>query len=189
MILLRSTPFNWKMSVLATEIFHPMEDEQIDMTSHDHVQVAVEGALSKGAEWVPAEYVEDGKWRLLRSPLYAMQLAAGDTIKVSPNETGSFEIISRGGNVAVHFYLPNSQLDDPEATSAAAGELASKVAKLKGRLDGKTLGLMVFTIPLETTFGAIEEIFDAAVNDRPGAQWQFVNVYDPTTGEPLGWWE
>lgn len=164
-------------------------EERIEMTAHDHVNVAVEGASSKGVESVPAQYIGDKKWLLLRSPLYAMQLAAGDTIMPSAKEAGAFEVISRGGNVAVHFYLPESDLDDSEATKAAADDLAPRVAKLQGRLDGKTLGLMVFTIPIAATFSAIEDLFAAAVSERPGAQWQFANVYHPTTGEPLRWWE
>jgi Domain of unknown function (DUF4265) len=167
---------------------HPME-ERIELTAHDHVKVAVEGALSKGVESVPAQYVGDGKWLLLRSPLYAMQLAAGDIIATLDNEAGAFEVISRGGNVAVHFYLPESDLDDSEATKAAADDLEPRVAKLQGLLDGKTLGLMVFTIPVSATFRVIEDLFAAAVSERPGAQWQFANVYHPTTGEPLRWWE
>jgi hypothetical protein len=164
-------------------------EERIELTAHDHVNVAVEGASSKGVESVPAQYIGDKKWRLLRSPLYAMQLAAGDTIMPRANEAGAFEVISRGGNVAVHFYLPESELDDSEATKAAADDLAPRVAKLQGRLDGRTLGLMVFTIPIAATFSAIEDLFAAAVSERPGAQWQFANVYHPATGEPLRWWE
>jgi hypothetical protein len=118
-----------------------------------------------------------------------MQLAAGDTISPRANEAGAFEIVSRGGNVAVHFYLPEGDLDDAKATKAAADELAPRVATLKGRLDGETSGLMVFTIPIAATFQAIEDLFAAAVSERPGAQWQFANVYDATTGEPLRWWE
>ena len=164
-------------------------EERIELTAHDHVKVAVEGISAKGVESVPAEHVGDGKWLLLRSPLYAMQLAAGDTISPRANEAGAFEIVSRGGNVAVHFYLPEGDLDDAKATKAAADELAPRVATLKGRLDGETSGLMVFTIPIAATFQAIEDLFAAAVSERPGAQWQFANVYDATTGEPLRWWE
>jgi Domain of unknown function (DUF4265) len=164
-------------------------EERTELTAHDHVKVAVQGASAKGVESVPAQYVGDENWLLLRSPLYAMQLAAGDTIRSRTNEAGAFEIISRGGNVAVHFYLPESDLDDAKATKAAADELTPRVATLQGRLDGKTLGVMVFTIPIAATFQAIEDLFAAAVSERPGAQWQFANVYDPITGEPLRWWE
>jgi hypothetical protein len=165
---------------------HRMEDK-IELTAHDHVKVAVKGASTKGVELVPAQHLGDEKWLLLRSPLYAVELAAGDTIRA--NEAGAFEIISRGGNVAVHFYLPESDLDDAQATNAAADDLSPRVAALKGRLDGKTSGLMVFTIPIEATFQAVEDLFAAAVSERPGAQWQFANVYDLVTGEPLRWWD
>lgn len=164
-------------------------EEQTEQSSHDHVAVRVEGASSKGFEWVSAQCVGDGQWLLLRSPLYAMHLAAGDTIKPRRGERGAFDLIARGGNVAVQFYLPDSDLDDRDATQAVADELAPKVAKLQGRLDGMTSGLIVFTIPFAETFEAIEDLFDGAVSARPGAQWQYANVYDCNTGEPLDWWE
>lgn len=167
---------------------HRME-ERTEVLVHDHVRVAVEDSGTSGVELVPAHHLGVGRWLLLRSPLYALQLAAGDTIQIANNEAGTFEVVARGGNVAVHFYLPESELDDPQATTNMAKKLVPKVAALGGRLDGQTSGLMVFTIPVDASFPVIEGVFSTAVREFPGAQWQFTNVYNMTTGEPLCWWE
>lgn len=157
--------------------------------AHDHVMVAVDAATTKGVEPVPARHLGDGAWILLRSPLYAMEVAEGDTIRVLDSETGSFEILARGGNVAVQFYLGEKEWNDPQATARAVGEITPRVVEIGGRLDGRTTGLIVYTIPLEIGFPTIEKVFADAVEACPGAQWQYTNVYDAVTGEPLNWWE
>lgn len=164
-------------------------EERTELAVHHHVGVAVEGATASGVELVPAQLLTDGNWLLLRSPLYALQLAAEDTVRVAVNEAGAFEVIARGGNVAVHFFLAESESDDLHATARAANGLAPEIARLGGRLDGQTPGLIVYTIPVKAGFSAIENVFAAAVSEFPGAQWQYANVYDVATGEPLGWWE
>lgn len=157
--------------------------------AHDHVSIAVEGASTSGVELVPAQRLEDGNWLLLRSPLYAMQLAAGDTIRVANSEAGTFSIVARGGNVAVQFYLPEIESDDLEATAKVANKITPAIVRLGGGLDGQTAGLIVYTIPVDAGFSAIEDVFAAAVSEFPGSQWQYANVYETTTGKPLRWWE
>ena len=164
-------------------------EERTELAAHHHVGVAVDGATAGGVELVPAQPQTDGNWLLLRSPLYALQLAAGDTIRVADNEAGAFEVIARGGNVAVHFFLAESESDDLQATANAVDRLAPEIARLGGHLDGQTAGLIVYTIPVKAGFSAIENVFASAVPELPGAQWQYANVYDVTTGEPLRWWE
>jgi hypothetical protein len=156
--------------------------------SHDHVQVAVEGSTTSGVENVPAHNLGDNTWLLLRSPLYALQLAAGDTIRIT-NETGEFEVIARGGNVAVQFYLAECESGDSQATASVARKMAPEIKALGGRMDGQTAGLIVYTIPIAAGFPAIEKLFETATDEFPGAQWQYSNVYDQKTGEPLRWWE
>lgn len=72
---------------------------------HEHARVAVADAPSPGVENVPARRIERDVWQLLCSPLYAMGLAAGDVIRTTDAATGAFEIVARGGNVCVQFYL------------------------------------------------------------------------------------
>src|SRR5262249_50230166 len=98
-------------------------------------------------------------------------------------------IVSRGGNVSVQFYLCEQDADDAQATAKAAMEIAPYIASLGGRMDGQTAGLIVYSIPSDVGFQAIEKVLEAAVRRHPGAQWQYCNVYDSETGEPLRWWE
>lgn len=156
---------------------------------HNHVRIAVDSSATRGVELVPAQSSGAQTWMLLRSPLYALQLAAGDTIRITDSGTGAFEILSRGRNVAVHFYLHEDNFDNLRATEDLAGKITPKIAKLGGRLDGQTSGLMVFTVPVDAGFSAIEAVFAKAVAESPGAQWEYTNVYDASTGEPLRWWE
>jgi len=75
------------------------------MMTHDHVKIAVVGSSTSGGEVVPAQQLDEAIWLLLQSPLYAMGLAAGDTLRIVNHEVGTFEHIARGGNVAVQFYV------------------------------------------------------------------------------------
>jgi hypothetical protein len=156
---------------------------------HEHVAVAVEGEEAHGVEHVPARNLRNGRWLLVHSPTYALQLAAGDTVKITDEEAGTFEIVARGGNVAVHFYLAEDEADSVDATEAIANKIRPNIEALGGVKDGQTAGLVVYTIPISVGFAAIEKVFEDAVVQFPGAQWQYTNVYDPKTGEPVRWWE
>jgi hypothetical protein len=69
-------------------------------------------------------------------------------------------------------------------------ELAAGVReRLRGTLDGGIEHGLVFTIPLDSGFSAIEELFDTFTRSHPGTEWRYGNVYDPETGRPLGWWD
>ena len=65
----------------------------------------------------------------------------------------------------------------------------TKLGPLGGTLDGPTPGLLAFTVPIDLGFPAIDQLFEDAVERWPGSQWQYTNVYDPISGQPLGWWE
>lgn len=157
--------------------------------TNEYVRIAVKDAARPGFENVPAVQVGSAEWRLLRSPLYAMEVAAADVIRVTNEKTGDFEIVSRGGNVCVQFYLNASDADDGAKTTIVAGEILVDVEAVGGTLDAKTPGLIAFTIPAEVGFPAIEGIFAAAALRSPGSEWQYSNVYDPVSGLPLGWWD
>lgn len=156
---------------------------------HEHVRIIVIDADPPGAEVVPARRVDGNEWELLRSPLYATDVAAGDTIRIADAETGAFEIAKRGGNICVQFYLGEAEADDADATNKVASIIESKLSPLGGRVDGTTPGLITCTVGVRAGFPAIEALFNDAVEQSPGAQWQFSNVYDPESGDPLGWWE
>lgn len=157
--------------------------------THEHIRIAVSDTATPGFEHVPASRVEDGCWELTRSPLYATQVAAGDVIRVLDWDAGAFEIVRRGGNVSVQFYLSAQDADDAQATVAIASEISSELAILGGRMDGMTAGLIVFSIPYRVGFAAIEKVFEDTARRHVGTQWQYGNVYDPVTEDLLRWWE
>jgi hypothetical protein len=156
---------------------------------HEHVRVAVRDARRPGAEEVPARRVRENEWEILRSPLYATALASGDVIRIVNGATGEFEVIAHGGNVCIQFYLAESAADDAQATRMVAEAIERDVAPLRGSVDAYTPGLIAVTVPANAGFPAIERALAAAADRYPGSQWQYSNVYDPNTGDPLRWWE
>lgn len=156
---------------------------------HSHVKIMVTGGSRPGVEQVPAKRVRDADWQLIRSPLYATEVAAGDVIRLLNDQTGEFEVLEHGGNVCVQFYLSRLDSDNLRATTLVANALSQEVESLGGRLDGRTAGLVSFTVPVRAGFPAIERIFQGAIAKYPGTQWQYANVYHPQTGEPLRWWD
>lgn len=156
--------------------------------SHDHVLIAVIDADPPGGEHVPARKLSNDEWEITRSPLYATEVASGDIIRTTNTAVGSFDIVRRGGNVCVQLYLGENEADDAKATSVFAEEIGILVKPLKGWVDATTAGLISLTIPVSAGFQAIEGVLEIAVEKSLGAQWQYANVYDPVSGEPLGWW-
>ena len=107
-----------------------------------------------------------------------------DIVRVK--DDGSFEVVRRGGNLAVHVFARG--LGDH-----AYSRLEANVEWLGGYLDGGagTPGatVRVFTVPVSAGFAAVEAAFDSFVSQHPEAQWSFGNVYDPADGvSPLNWW-
>ena len=156
--------------------------------SHEHVLITVTDADPPGREQVPARRLNDDEWEILRSPLYATEVASGDIIKIINAEKGSFEIIKRGGNVCIQFYLGENDADDVKVTRDLSTKIGNLIEPLNGRVEATTAGLISLVLPVAIGFSKIEEALEVAVEKSPGAQWQYANVYDPVGGEPLGWW-
>lgn len=108
-------------------------------------------------------------------------LAVGDVFRVD-QETRRPIVEERSGNLTVWLY-------PGEATEAARG-LATDAEVLGGRLEGAALAdrVFIFTLPVDATFPAIERIFNQFVDDHPGSEWLFGNVYADDGVTPLGWW-
>lgn len=155
---------------------------------HEHVSVIVEDAEPPGPERVPAQRLAAQRWRLLKSPLYAQGVAAGDVIEVIDEKRGTYRVVSRGGNVGIQLYAPESEIDDLDATQQLEAIATRRLRPLGGRADGMTAGLIVFSIPVRVGFSRIEGALAAIVGCRPGAQWEYTNVYD-SMEQPLRWWE
>jgi hypothetical protein len=137
-------------------------------------------------EDVSARVKGNGGWVLDTSPGLALGTAAGDVVEVEPD--GTFRVISRGGNVAVHVAAPaamNSQRD----------ALTEAIRALGGWLDGRdwtrdgASSLSVYTIPVTAGFPEIQDALAAFSSSAPGSEWYYANVYDPADGKtPLNWW-
>lgn len=156
--------------------------------NHDHVFIEVIDTDLNGGEYVPALQISNGDWELIRSPLYATEVASGDIIRVTNAEKGKFEMLKRGGNVCIQYYLGEDEADDAVVTADLANQIGVLVKPLGGRIDAITEGLISITIPLTVGFQAIEAVFEVAIEKSIGAQWQLANVYDPISGESLDWW-
>jgi Domain of unknown function (DUF4265) len=128
-------------------------------------------------EELPAKPLESGAWQLLSTPGLVLGVAADDVLRIS--DDGRFEILERGGNVAVQLYTEQSQ--------AELAKLVDDVEDKGGWLDGYHSGrLAVLTFPVATGFEAIEAVVDAYAR-RHGEEWYFGNVYDDQD-QPLNWW-
>jgi hypothetical protein len=149
--------------------------------SEAHIRLAIHG--SRGSkEPVHADALGGARYRVLSSPGFVLGVAAGDEIELVDDE-GHFRVVRRGGNIVV-------QLFSKEPVESLRESLARDVLdELGGVLDGGIERGLVFTIPVTSGFAAIEALFDDVVGLHPETEWMYGNVYDPDTGEPLGWWD
>ena len=150
---------------------------------HDHHVGLCAGLRSDGSpfiELVPARRLADGLYEVLGTPGMANGCARGDHISVDAD--GGFEVVMRGGHVAVHFYPPG-----PLAVEDIAA-LRRQFADLNGDVEAPTPAkFAVVTVPVAVGFPAIERAVDAWLATRPDIEWHFGNVYDDDDA-PLGWW-
>ena len=146
-----------------------------------HADLEVEGDLEGATQPVEVELLPDGHLRVLYTPGFVEGIAAVDTIRVVNETLGRFEILARGGNVAVKFAAP-------ELIADVLPQITAKVEALGGRFDGAIERAAVWTIPCHAGFTRIEEAMNHATSLIPGAQWWYGNVYDEA-GRPLNWWE
>jgi hypothetical protein len=158
-----------------------MNDRKQD-GSEQHLLLLIEHRHGRPLkEPVHAEPIGGGVYRLLFTPGLVQGIAAGDEFRLVDDD-GAFVVTRRGGNLAVQVFSRSS-------VAPLQAELANRVARLGGRLDGAVERGLAFTVPLSAGFPAVEKLFDAWVAQHPGWEWCFGNVYDPADGAtPLGWW-
>ena len=131
-------------------------------------------------EPVHGEFLDGGAYLVLRSPSFVYGLAAGDEIELGDTK-GSFQLLARGGNIAIRM------LSEKNLGAAFEALAADVQAGLDGRVDGRLAQAAVFTVPAAAGFEEIEQIFNDYVSDNEGTIWEYGNVYDED-GEPLEWW-
>ncbi len=130
-------------------------------------------------EPVHVESLGQNRFKLLFTPGLAYGIAADDVLEVA--DDGSYEVVIRGRNVAVRVFTE-------QAIAEIENELTAKVqAELGGRLDGKVLRGLAYTVPIETGFHSIEALFTDFMARTPDALWEYGNVYAENRA-PLDWW-
>lgn len=159
-----------------------------DPTRDGHVRLFVAAGPSGRPvfEDVPAQQQSPGVWTLRATPGLATGAAAGDKVKVGAD--GTFEVLSRAGNVALHVSAPAGE-------QAALDRLTQQLERIGGWLDGRSWtrdggsSFSVFTVPVQAGFPSIEGALGEFVAAVPKGEWYYVNVYDPADDTtPLNWW-
>lgn len=123
----------------------------------------------------------DEHFRLLHSPMFVRGVAKGDLIEPMKNRRGEFNVIERSGVLAIRV-LAKAGLDRIEQN------LTPEMEKLGGAKDIQQARGLVYSIHFAVGFHTLEKLFDQYV-DGQNSVWQYGNVYDPKTGEPLNWWD
>lgn len=121
--------------------------------------------------------------RLLHSPLFARNLAAGDHVRVVNLATAEYALEKRSGNLSVRVMRK-------DGIEAVAHELVPQLEKLGGKLDMETEHALVFSIHFSIGFVPVERLLNEAREQYSGTVWYYGNVYDPSDGvTPLRWWQ
>jgi hypothetical protein len=147
---------------------------------HDHVFVTVEGGRAEQEELAVAT-LADGRYRSEVPPAMTVGLAVGDVFEIDP-ATFRPIVVERSGNLTVWLYLAES--------TEAVRDLAAASQELGGTAEGAALAnrVFIFTIPIAATFPVIERLFNRFVDQHPGSEWMFANVFAEDGVTPLGWW-
>jgi len=143
---------------------------------HIDLRVDEQGRLQP----VPVRQVGDDLYEVLFTPGFVDGIAAGDTICVSDRSSGQFEVVRRGGNLAIKIF------SRVELTPLLAW-LQPQLEAMGGRLDGRLDRAAALTVPVGATLQAVEAVMAEAVRVQPSIEWYFANVYDDD-GAPLSWW-
>lgn len=132
-------------------------------------------------EEVLVESLGASRYRIVKSPGLALNLAADDVFSLRPD--GSYWVESRGGNVCIQMYAES-------ITPEMEDGIISIMRDVHGRLDGKTVNVLVFTVPVSSKFPQIEAALSRVVSRFSNVEWYYGNVYDPDDGvTPLDWWK
>ena len=119
---------------------------------------------------------------LLRSPLFARNLASGDRVKVLNSATAEYQLEERSGNLSIRVFCK-------EDINPLAESLTPALEKIDGTLDLQHERALVYSIHYSIGFPEIEDTLNDALEDYPYAVWYYGNVYDPEDGAtPIGWW-
>lgn len=132
-------------------------------------------------EEVSATALEDGNFKVEKTPAFVKGLAKGDTIRFDEG-SHSFFIKRHSGNLAIRVYAR-------EDMALLQKDLVPAVEKSGGSLDIASERMLVFAIHVSIGFKEIEALLNEHVDESAGQVWLYGNVYDPEDGQtPLNWW-
>jgi hypothetical protein len=119
-------------------------------------------------------------------PAFLFGVAPGDMIRVTNSDSGEFQIVARGGNVAIRLFLKGT-LDREDVS-----ELIERVTSVGGTYEvgfnkdnPERTSLLLLSVGIDKGFGFIEQIMKGS--SATGWEWEYANVYDKL-GKPLNWW-
>ncbi len=142
------------------------------------VSLAIDGR-DDAVEELLVQKVGDNRYRIASSPGMVQGLAANDIIALSGCDGTGFQLLQRGGCVAIHVFC------EEERRNAIETALTHELGRIGGVLDG-TMGRtgLCYTVSVAAGFAVIEGALRRVVGD----EWSYSNVYDEETGELLNWW-
>ena len=125
---------------------------------------------------------QDNGYLLLKSPVFVRGIARGDQIQQLSEPAGAFKMLQHGGNLCIRVF-------GKQKLSALQQSLTLEMEKLGGDLDVAEDFLLVYSIHVSCGFNAIEKMLNEQLAAYQDVVWQYGNVYDPQSGEPLNWWQ
>lgn len=121
--------------------------------------------------------------RILRSPLFTRNYAAGDKLKVINADAAQYELLQRSGNLCIRVFCKGD-------IDALEQSLTPSIEKLDGTLDLQSEGALVYSIHVSIGFNTIESVLNNACEEHAKSIWYYGNVYDPDDGvTPMQWWQ
>ena len=149
------------------------------MHMNNHINLIVEGSEGR-TQPVEVELISPNVYRILFSPGFVEDIAAGDVIRVTDKEKGEFEVIEYGGNVSV-------KISDSSSIIEKLPEIDNIFTKIGARRDGNLQYVAVWTIPVKSGFKNIEASVAKACELLEDPDWWYGNVYD-SENNPINWW-
>ncbi len=124
----------------------------------------------------------DNSYRLLKSPVFVRGIARDDVVQQMDQPQGAFKVLQHGGNLCIRIF-------GKQKLATLQQSLTHELEKLGGDLDIAEDFLLVYSIHVSCGFKAIEKLLDSQLAGQADVIWQYGNVYDPVSGEPLNWWQ
>ena len=144
-----------------------------------HINLHIEGT-ENDTQPVEVEYVSPEIYRVMFSPGFVENIAAGDLVRITDEKKGEFEVIKYGGNISV-------KISDVISIASKLKSIDKVLTQVGARRDGNLEHVAVWTIPAKNGFKKIEEAIDKACELLQEPTWWYGNVYD-AQNNPLNWW-